>query len=120
MRTHDIGIAKLNVPSTARAGQTRTITVGVSNHRYPENGVVTLWKGTYPYDQLVGQLEGVNIPVQNGKKTQAFTFTYTFTAQDAAVGKVTFRASVGIWEPGIVDAYPGDNFATAISTRVTR
>jgi hypothetical protein len=120
IRTHDIGIAKLTVPTAASAGQTRAITVGVSNHRYPESGVVTLWKGAYPFNQVISQLEGVAIPVLPGGRTTNFTFTYTFTAQDAAVGKVTFGAAVGIWISGIPDAYPADNSVIATPTRVTR
>jgi hypothetical protein len=119
VRTHDLAIAKFTVPVSGRAGQSRAITIGVSNHRYPESGVVSLWKGAFPNDQIIGQLEGVNVPVLAGGRTTSFTFTYTFTPEDAAAGKVTFRAVVGIWVAGIPDAYPADNSAIA-TTRVTR
>src|SRR5205823_6126086 len=36
VRTHDVVISKFTVPQTGRAGQTRTISVGVTNARYPE------------------------------------------------------------------------------------
>lgn len=120
VRTHDIGIVKFSVPTSARAGQTRTITVGVGNRRYAEVGVVTVWKGAFPNQQVVAQLEGVTIPVQAAGKTTNFSFNYTFTAQDVAVGKVTFGAAVGIWIAGIPDAYPADNAVIATPTRVMR
>jgi hypothetical protein len=119
IRTHDLAITKFTVPTSASSGQTRTITIGVSNHRYPEIGVVSVWKGAYPNAQLIGQLEAVDIPVLPGGRTKTFSFTYTFTAQDAAAGKVTFGAFVGIWIAGIPDAYPADNSAIG-TTRVTR
>lgn len=120
VRTHDIGIAKFSVPTTASSGQTRTITVGVSNHRYSEVGVVSVWKGAFPNQQLVGQLEGVTIPVQPAGRTTNFTFRYTFTAEDVAAGKVTFGAAVGIWIAGIPDAYPADNTIIATPTRIAK
>ena len=119
VRTDDVGIGKFTVPTSAKAGQTRTITVGVTNQRYPETVAVTVWKGTFPNDQLVGQVEGILVPVMRAGRTMSFTFDYTFTAQDAAIGRVSFRANVGIWISGIPDANPADNSVTALATRVT-
>jgi hypothetical protein len=42
VRTHDVAIAKLTVPQSASADQTRTITVGMANARYPETVRVEL------------------------------------------------------------------------------
>lgn len=120
VRTDDVGIGKLTVPTSAKAGQTRTITVGVTNQRYPETVAVSMWKGIFPNNQLVGQVEGVLVPVMQAGRTMSFSFEYTFTAQDAAIGRVTFGASVGMWISGVHDANANDNQVVALATRVNR
>ena len=47
-----------------------------------------------------------------------FGFSYTFTADDAQIGKVTFRAVAVI--SGARDALPADNEAIAPPTKVSR
>jgi pimeloyl-ACP methyl ester carboxylesterase len=44
VRTHDVAIAKFAVPGAAKAGQTRTIVVGLSSKRYFEEVEVQLFK----------------------------------------------------------------------------
>lgn len=119
VRTHDVGIGKFTVPTSARAGQTRTITVGLTNKRYPETVAVSVWKGTYPNDQLIGQVEGILLPVLRAGRTMSVSFQYTFTAQDAAIGSVSFRAHVGMWIMGVPEANPADNSVVALATRVS-
>jgi hypothetical protein len=51
-------------------------------------------------------------------RTTAYTFNYTFTNADAAVGKVTFKAVATIVDAR--DAQPADNTAIAVPTTVTR
>jgi PKD repeat protein len=114
VKTHDVAITKFTVPTSARAGQTRSITVGVSDKRYPETVQVQLLKGNPQggFDQ-VGTLT-LPVPVQTGKATTPFTFSYLFTPSDAAVGKVTFKAVATI--QGAHDALPTDNMAIASTT----
>ncbi len=115
VRTHDVAITKLTAPQTARAGQTRQITVGVSDNRYPETVQVQLFKSTPGGFQLVGTLTQ-SVPVRGANRTTAFDFSYTFTSDDAAIGKVTFKADATILGPR--DALPSDNEAIASPTRV--
>src|SRR5262249_18465774 len=44
--THDVAIAKLTVPQSAQSEQTRQISVGVTDARYPETVRVDLYKST--------------------------------------------------------------------------
>jgi hypothetical protein len=114
VRTHDVAITKFTVPTSASVGQTRSITVGVSDKRYPETVQVQLLKGNSQggFD-LVGTLT-LSVPVQTGKSTTPFAFSYIFTTGDAAVGKVTFEAIATILGPR--DALPTDNMAIASTT----
>ena len=111
VRTHDVAISKLTVPQSALAGQTRSITVGITDTRYPETVEVQLFRN----DTLVGTLRQ-DVPVRGPNRTTAFGFTYTFTSADAALGKVTFKAVATI--VGARDALPSDNTAIALPTKV--
>jgi PKD repeat protein len=113
VKTHDVAISKLTAPEAASVGQTRAVTVGVSNSRYDETVQVQLYKSdptSYNGFDLVGTLTQ-SVPVQSGNRTIGFAFSYTFTSADATVGKVTFEAIATI--VGARDAQPADN--TAIS-----
>jgi PKD repeat protein len=117
VRTHDVAIAKFFTPTAASAGQTRTITVGVTNHRYPEVVEVQLFKSI----PGVGGFELLNaltqpVSVLPGNRITTFAFSYTFTIDDAAVGKVTFKAIATIINAR--DALPGDNERIAAPTKV--
>jgi len=115
VRTHDVAITRFIVPQSARASQTRQLTVYVKNTRYPERVQVELYKNDM---QWVGtQIQ--EIPPRSGNRTTAFSFNYTFTAEDARVGKVTFRAMAFIlsnWG----DDWAVDNDVIALPTRVSR
>jgi PKD repeat protein len=116
VRTHDVAITKLTVPNSAKAGQTREITAGVRNAYYPENVQFQLLKGVPSGGfQLIGTLTQL-MPVQSGNKTTPVTFSYTFSNDDAAIGKVTFEVIAQIL--GGRDAIPADNTAIALPTRV--
>jgi PKD repeat protein len=121
VQTHDVAITKFSAPTAASAGQTRRITVGVNSKRYPETVVVQLFKG------LPGSVPGgfeflssltLAVLVQGTNRTTDFTFSYTFSAADAQLGKVTFRAVAYIG--GARDALPADNEAIAPPTKVNR
>ena len=119
VKTHDVAITRFFVPNSAASGQTRDITVGVSSKLYPENVQVQLFKsapGSGGY-QLVGTLTQF-VPVRQGNRTTDFSFSYTFTSDDASIGKVTFMAVAAI--VAARDALPADNEAIAPPTNVMR
>lgn len=117
VRTHDVAITRFTVPQSASAGQTRQITVYMNNKYYDETVQVHLYKSTrYGYEE-VGTLT-MWVPARSTNKTVAFAFSYTFTAEDAVMGKVTFRASA---DPlGVRDVLPADNEVIALPTKVNR
>jgi hypothetical protein len=102
---------------SARAGQTRQLSVYVRNNRYPENVRVELYKSTADGYVLFGTLTHL-VPVRKASQTTAFNFNYTFTAEDAYAGKVTFKAVAMIVDAR--DPLPADNEAIALPTRVSR
>jgi PKD repeat protein len=115
--THDVGITRVGVPLTARVGQTRTITIGLSNTRYPEPVEVTLLKSTPRGYEWVGVLRQT-VPIRPANRTTEFTFNYTFTAEDASLGKITFKVYAN--PTGYRDALPGDNTYVSAPVRVGR
>jgi hypothetical protein len=118
VRTHDVAITKVTAPQSARSGQTKAITVAIRNTRYPETVTVDLYKSTPGGDVWIDSLT-LEVPARLGNKTKLFTFHYTFTVQDAQVGKVSFRAVATINEAR--DAFPQDNTVISLPpTRVSR
>jgi hypothetical protein len=115
VRTDDVGIAKFDVPTSARAGQQKSITVHVSNTRYDETPTVVLYKSNGQSWTEVGRLT-LTVPAR-ANRTVAVPFAYTFTPDDAVVGKVAFRAVVQLDYP-VVDARPLDNEVISIATTV--
>lgn len=116
VRTHDVAITKFTVPRAASAGQTRQIVVGVANKRYPETVEVQLLKSVPGGFQFVGALSK-SAPVLPANRTTDFALNYRFTAADARVGKVTFKAVANLL--GARDALPADNEAIAPPTAVS-
>jgi hypothetical protein len=116
VKTHDVGIAKFTTPSSARAGQQKQISVQVSNTRYLEKDTtVTFYKyGEWGW-QEVGLMK-LDVPAHPTRKV-TFPFAYTFTQEDAARGKVTFRAVVSLPYPSR-DALPLDNEVISTATTV--
>jgi len=108
VRTHDVAIAKVSAPMSANARQTRTITISINNKRYPENVEIVLFKSIPGGFQVVGSYIQF-VPVRPGNRTSTFTFNYTFTKDDASIGKVTFKAVATIVNAR--DALPADNEA---------
>jgi len=117
VRTHDVAITRFTVPQSASAGQTRQITVYISNKRYQERVQVELYKNEIGYPPLGTLIQ--DVPPRTANRTTAFTFTYTFTKEDARIGKVTFSAMAFILENG-GDDWQVDNTAIALPTRVSR
>jgi hypothetical protein len=117
VRTRDVGITKLSTPANGRTGQTARIIASVVSKSAAETVVVQLFKSdpsSFDGFQLVGTLTQ---SVPKGKQAVPFGFNYTFTADDARIGKVTFKA---VAAPIGRDALPGDNTLIAPATKVTR
>ncbi len=118
VKTHDVAITSISAPHSANSGQTRTITVSINNKRYTETVQVDLFKSTTGGFQWVGGYTQT-VPVRPANRTTNFVFNYTFTADDAAIGKVTFKAIATI--TGARDALPADNeLISSPPTKVTR
>ena len=116
VRTHDVAISKFTVPQSASAGQTRQISVGVTDSRYAETVSVQLLASVPGGGfQQVGVLQQ-QVAARGNSRPTMFTFNYTFTSADAAVGRVTFEVVVTI--VGVRDAQPSDNTAIALPTKV--
>jgi PKD repeat protein len=117
VRTHDVAITRFSAPNAASSGQTRQISVGVNSKRYAETVEVQLFKSVPGGYQSVGSLTQ-SVPVRAANRTTDFNFSYTFTAADAQLGKVTFRAVANLL--GARDALSADNEAVAPTTKVNR
>jgi hypothetical protein len=115
VNTHDVAITKFTKPSTAREGQSKPITVDVANTRYLESATVVLYKHNGTYWTEVGTLT-LEVPARAGR-TVRFPFAYTFTPDDAVLGKVAFRAVVSLPYP-VRDARPMDNEVITVATTV--
>jgi hypothetical protein len=117
VRTHDVAITKFTAPQAAKAGQTRQITVDVNNTRYPETVQVQLFRSVAGGGfQEIGNLTQ-SVPVRGANRTTPFSINYTFTSDDAAIGKVTFKAVANLVSAR--DALPADNEAIASPTKVS-
>jgi hypothetical protein len=111
VRTRDVSINKLSVPQMASVNQTKTINVEVKNNSYSDYVQVILYKGLPGGgEQQIGVLT-IYVPARATKPT-VFKFSYTFTASDQVIGKVTFRAVANFVNGR--DALPSDN--TSIAT----
>lgn len=116
VHTHDVGITTFSVPQTAKPDQSKTVTVGVANSRYPERVTVQLLKSVAGGGfQPVGQLTQ-SVPARGRNRTTDFPFSYTFTADDATAGSVTFQAVATLNDAR--DALTGDNTMIALPTKV--
>ncbi len=117
VRTHDVGIIKLTAPTSGRIGQTKQISVSVKNLYYPETVQVDLYKVTQNGLEFIESITQ-DVPIRPPNRAQVFTYNYTFTSGDAAIGKVNFKAVVTII--GARDAFPVDNELISYATKVTR
>jgi PKD repeat protein len=111
--THDVRIVALDVPKKAPVGRTETITVRVANNRYAETVQVQLMRSRPTGFETFASSTQL-VPVRSNNKTTDFRFSYTFTADDARLDRVTFGAVATI--DGHNDALAGDNEALATTT----
>ncbi|MEV8443586.1 PKD domain-containing protein [Actinosynnema sp. NPDC051121] len=112
VRTHDVTISGFTTPSAATAGTTKAINVRVANTRYAEDVTVTLYRSTPSGWSEVGHYAQYVPASATGAVN--FPFNYTFRPDDAAVGKVNFRAVA----TAAVDDQPGDNEVISATTLV--
>jgi len=117
VRTHDVAITRFMTPNAASSGQTRRIVVSINSKRYAETVEVQLFRSVPGGFQQFGSLTQF-VPMNPKSGTTDFAFTYTFTGDDAAIGKVTFKAVAII--VGGRDALPADNDAIAPATKLGR
>ena len=118
VRTHDVSIERIQAPNSAGVGQAKSISVKVRGGRYDETVRVDLFKSMPGgSEEWVGS-ETKAVPQAHGGRATGFGFTYTFTPDDRANGKVTFRAVASIVDR--TDAQPADNQAIAPPTEVKR
>ena len=115
VRTHDVAIIRFQTPSSGAAGRTTKLSVDIRSNRLPETVEVQLFKSVPGGYQLVATSRQT-LPTRN--RVTSVAFSYTFTPQDAVIGKVTFRALVNIL--GGRDALPADNEAIGPPTKVSR
>lgn len=115
VRTHDVRIAGFTAPTTGRVGQTKPIEVTVANQRLPEHATVVLYRSDLKGFHEIARATQYVPARPDG--TVAFPFNYTFTPEDAAIGRVTFRTVVLLAE-GVRDVRPIDNEAIAPATTV--
>jgi PKD repeat protein len=114
VRTHDVAISKLVVPQAASAGQTRSITVTVVANRYDESVTLQLYRSVPGGFAHIGSSTQW---VQVRKRGTTYAFSYTFTAEDAALMKMTFKAVATI--NGARDALPADNEVVSLPTKLS-
>lgn len=115
VRTHDIAIIRFATPATGMTGKTSRISVDIRSNRLPETVQVQLFKSVPGGYQLVAT-STQTLPTRNRVTTVGFS--YTFAPDDAAIGKVTFRAVAQI--QGGRDALPADNEAIGPPTKVSK
>ncbi|MCP2241845.1 PKD domain-containing protein [Lentzea aerocolonigenes] len=104
VETHDVTVSNVVAPATAKVGETGDVQVSVTNTRYAEDVVVELlrrrWDG---YHDVVGTVRGH--VAKDG--TLTVPFTYTYSEDDAKLGKATLKARVRL--DGREDNNPADN-----------
>lgn len=115
VRTYDVAITKISAPQSASSGQTRSITVSISNKSYATNVRVELFRSVPGGYQSIGYYYQY-VPARSTGRTVTFTFNYTFTNADASMGKVTFKAVANL--DNVRDVFPADN--EAISSPPTK
>ena len=118
VRTHDVSITKVSAPNSANVGQTRAITVSIKNTQYPEMVTIEFYRSVTGggFDFIGSSTQFV--PVRSGNRTTNFSLNYTFSPQDAQIGKVTFKAIVYILNGR--DAFPADNQAVSTPPTVVK
>lgn len=104
VETRDVTVSNVAAPATAKVGEAGHIEVSVTSTRYAEDVVVELLRRRSDgYHDVVGTVR------QRVEKdsTAVMPFTYTYSADDAALGKATLKARARIYKRD--DNNPADN-----------
>lgn len=117
VRTYDVAILRFIVPQSAKAGQTRSVSVEISNTTQPVEVEVSLYKSNGQNWDWVGSLQQ-SVEVRPANRTTTFDFSYTFTSADADLGTLNFQAVANL--PFHRDAIPTNNEAISLPTKVRR
>jgi PKD repeat protein len=117
VRTHDVSVSKVLAPRSAKVGQTKTITVSLRNTHYSETVLIELYRSIPGGFELISSSTQI-VPVRRSNRTTQVTFRYTFTQQDAQIGKVTFKTIVTL--EGSNDAFLADNEAISLPPTVVK
>jgi hypothetical protein len=117
VRTHDVAIVQIEIPGSSKVGKTALITVRVSNSRYPELMELRLLKSVAGAGFQDIAATTMQLPVRKGKQATEIVFSYTFTRDDATLGKVSFEAVANLIAAR--DAAPADNTMISAPTRVS-
>lgn len=115
VRTYDVAIIQVSRPNSARAGTTKQIVVSVENASNSDYAWVELYKSQLGGFSFVGSQRQLVVATPSGAVTK-FYMGYTFTDDDAAVGKVVFKA---VAYPEHYDYFPADNEFITFATKVT-
>jgi hypothetical protein len=116
VETHDVTLSGFTVPTSARAGQTKPVSVTVTNNTgHAETVRVELLRlAENGYFERVGTL----IQWVAGRSTAQLPFAYTYTAADVAAGKVAFQVTGNVSGSWDGDHNPADNQLGAVTTTV--
>ncbi len=117
VKTHDVAITKFSAPQSASVNQTRQLVVGINSKAYAEKVRVEFYKSVPGGYTSLGYQEQ-SVPVRSANRTTNFQWSYTFTRDDATIGKVTFKAVATIVDAR--DALPADNESIAPPTKVAK
>jgi PKD repeat protein len=115
VKTIDVAVARFMVPQSAKAGQTRSVAVDISNTTYPVEVKVQLYKSNGQNWEWVGFLQQT-VPVRPANRGTSFEFSYTFTQADALLGSINFRAVANLVNDR--DAFPINNETISLPTKV--
>jgi hypothetical protein len=114
IRTHDVAITRFTTPGTAVVGATKTLTARIGNTRYAEDVTVRLYRSTPSgWQEIAHSTQYVPASATGAVN---FPFNYTFRPEDAALGKINFKAVATL--SGTPDALPLDNEVISVTTAV--
>lgn len=114
VQTHDVGIVRIEVPTSARAGEAITVTVKLANRFYYEEGQVDLYLMA---GDRADWVDGTYVGIPAAKATTVdVTFTYQLTQADLDAGRLSFQATLNLWSA--TDANTANNVLVSLPVRV--
>jgi hypothetical protein len=113
--TLDAGIAAVKVPTKMKVGKAKTIAVQLIPMATPQSVLVTLSVSSAQGYQSIGS-QTLTLPAGNAVTVK---FPWTPTAEQAALGTVTLRASVNFTDPNSRDTNMSNNELVTNPIRIT-